>query len=381
MKKKFLSFILFSALLVSMIPMSAYAASESNPSQNQDQLVEAYNNILETFSKAENGQYIYPEEYAGAYIDNGLLNICVTENSDAIRNEYLQASGFPSSINFVVKDFNLHYLENLADQVRNMKDEDIRTVAVIQKSNIVDVGTDGNVDQVKNDILSMIPAVSNSISTTDIPLTVTYKSFNISAPNENDDNQIVPYAIPTLIGGTTLSSNGCRFTLGICGKYNGNPAVLTCGHGQAVGKSVTANGSVIGSVVKVNYSSRGYYDYSIIQLNSSAAAKATNKVKTQSSSQTITSINKSSVEGMTVNRYGSTSGFKTGTVLATDMSVTYENVVCYGLVEVSADSTSQPGDSGGPVYYGSNLYGIVKGHSSTGVWYYSPSGAVSGFSL
>ena len=331
MKKKFLSFILFSALLVSMIPMSAYAASESNPSQNQDQLVEAYNNILETFSKAENGQYIYPEEYRS--------------------------------------------------QVRNMKDEDIRTVAVIQKSNIVDVGTDGNVDQVKNDILSMIPAVSNSISTTDIPLTVTYKSFNISAPNENDDNQIVPYAIPTLTGGTTLSSNGCRFTLGICGKYNGNPAVLTCGHGQAVGKSVTANGSVIGSVVKVNYSSRGYYDYSIIQLNSSAAAKATNKVKTQSSSQTITSINKSSVEGMTVNRYGSTSGFKTGTVLATDMSVTYENVVCYGLVEVSADSTSQPGDSGGPVYYGSNLYGIVKGHSSTGVWYYSPSGAVSGFSL
>lgn len=50
-------------------------------------------------------------------------------------------------------------------------------------------------------------------------------------------------------------------------------------------------------------------------------------------------------------------------------------------IEVSSDSTPQPGDSGGPVYYGSNLYGIIKGYISSGVWYYSPSGAVTGFSL
>lgn len=92
-------------------------------------------------------------------------------------------------------------------------------------------------------------------------------------------------------------------------------------------------------------------------------------------------INQTSIEGMTVKRYGRTSGYKTGVVISTNMSGTFNGNVCYGLVEVSSDSTPQPGNSGGPVYYGSNLYGIIKGYISSGVWYYSPSGAVRGFSL
>ena len=382
MKKKVLSFILVTMLVVMMLPMSAYAASESD--FQQDQLVEAYNNIIENFSKDESGQYIYPNEYAGAYIENGLLNICLTEDNDEIRNKYLSESGSPESIQFVIKGFNLNYLNNLADQVRNIEGEDILTVAVIQKSNSVDVGTNKDVNQVKNDILSALPVTFNNTLLTlpeDIPLNVTYQNLETSIQRDDNTYQVQPYAIPTLMGGLAFSSNQHGFTLGICGKYNGNSAILTCGHSQQVGKSVTVNGSVIGSIVKVNWSSSGYYDYAIIQLNSNAAAKVTNKVKTQSGTQTITSINKSSVEGMKVNRYGKTSGFKTGTVLATNISTTLDGVVCYGLVEVSADSTPQPGDSGGPVYYGSNFYGTVTGYNTSGVWFYSPSGAVPGFSL
>ena len=130
MKKKVLSFILVNILVVMMIPMSAYAASEAD--FQQDQLVEAYNNIIENFSKDESGQYIYPNEYAWSYIENWLLNIWLTEYNDEIRNKYLSESGSPEIIQFVIKGFNLNYLNNLADQFRNIEGEDILTVAVIQ---------------------------------------------------------------------------------------------------------------------------------------------------------------------------------------------------------------------------------------------------------
>ncbi len=80
------------------------------------------------------------------------------------------------------------------------------------------------------------------------------------------------------------------------------------------------------------------------------------------------------VVGETVRRSGSTTGPHSGTVLATDVSVTYPDGTVDGLIET--DVCAEPGDSGGSLYTGSTALGLTSGGSGNcttgGTTFYQP---------
>lgn len=57
---------------------------------NQVNALNNYQNLINAFSKDASGFPIYPDEYAGAYIKDGILFIQLTDTSAAIQNQYIQ---------------------------------------------------------------------------------------------------------------------------------------------------------------------------------------------------------------------------------------------------------------------------------------------------
>lgn len=381
--KRLLLFIISSSILCTGF-ISANAINDSDAFTVEDSLIEAYNHILSSFERDSNNQYVYPDEYAGAYIEDLKLYICVTHLNDNIKNNYFSSAKTTNNIEFVVKPYSLNDLNILISQIETSNIDNISTICVIQKNNSIRIGTSNtDINSFEKQLLSSFPAPSrNQIQAKTLPIEIVYSpQLNLELPDKQDST-IVPTALPSLVGGIKLSlSDGSYFSLGLCGKYNGKPAILTCGHMQTVGSSVYVNSQKIGTFVKVNWPTSGYYDYGIIELTSAASQFSTNKVKTASSTQAITSTNYSSVEGMSIQRYGCRTGYGTGTVSATNMSVTYGGHLIHGLVEVGTTTSINSGDSGGSVYSGNKFYGVIKGHNGSNLFYYSPSGVVSGFSV
>lgn len=81
-----------------------------------------------------------------------------------------------------------------------------------------------------------------------------------------DGSALVPNA--TLMGGTALTG----YTLGVCGRYNGQPAFAMCGHGLAKGDKIkyAENNSVIGTVSEQCYENDKYGDYAIVSITDSS---------------------------------------------------------------------------------------------------------------
>ncbi|MDQ7905795.1 S1 family peptidase [Phytohabitans sp. ZYX-F-186] len=78
--------------------------------------------------------------------------------------------------------------------------------------------------------------------------------------------------------------------------------------------------------------------------------------------------------GAGVCRYGNTTGWRCGTVLAKNVTVSYAGGVLHGLTRTSV--CSEPGDSGGPFMAGSQAQGITSGGSGNctagGTTYFQP---------
>ena len=51
----------------------------------QDRAVEANDMIYSSFAYSSNGMWIYPDDFAGTYIDNNILHVCLnTENENNV---------------------------------------------------------------------------------------------------------------------------------------------------------------------------------------------------------------------------------------------------------------------------------------------------------
>ena len=73
-------------------------------------------------------------------------------------------------------------------------------------------------------------------------------------------------------------------------------------------------------------------------------------------------------------RRGSTSGTHSGTVTALNQTVNYSEGSVSGMIQTTV--CAEPGDSGGPLYAGSNALGLTSGGSgdctSGGVTFFQP---------
>lgn len=363
MKKK--AIIVLAALMSLGWPAQAFAVSTEQVDEMialEYPLVLAYNDMLDGFEK-ENGEIQYPDDYAGAYIEDCVLHICLTEVSPE-REEYYKELCGQIDPEFEVKSYSRDQLQEIRDVIEEKNIDDIVSVGLSEKDNEIIVGVLNDYENVRDEIYSALPQVMEVGEMNELPINIIER-----------EPMIMDVALK---GGMQLTNErGGKFTLGISGTYKGDDALLTCGHAfETTGEEVYYNGDLIGTVTKRRYGDSDYYDYAVVKITKSGFS-ITNKL---ASGTVIKSISKLPVEGMTVKKYGSKTGITQGIVTAVDVAYEGEHGdVTYGLMEASF--TTEKGDSGGPVYASSNMYGTVTGHIIGGPSYFSPSGAVSGFDI
>ena len=170
-----------------------------------------------------------------------------------------------------------------------------------------------------------------------------------------------------VLGGTEIMVGRDTCTAGICGYYMGNKALVTCGHGSIeVGDTVkfTSNYSAIGTVDYVQYSNGESGDFSIITLNDDADLSH----KIGSSDYGYITVTKGThlapAVGTYITRYGDNTGYSSGTVEATNITVTTDQwVTVRGLTraQITSGRGSELGDSGGPYVLAGAFCGVHHG--------------------
>ena len=118
------------------IPLEVRQAME-----NQIDALYSYQKLYDSFGKDDVGLPIYPDEYAGAYIEDGNLIIQLTDNSTAMRNKYLQICETDLKIDFkdqLVGPSALAYSEDQIAPIKILSDFAKDHPALVLKVGIVD---------------------------------------------------------------------------------------------------------------------------------------------------------------------------------------------------------------------------------------------------
>ena len=364
--------------IVSMCYTSFAANGQNDPTQETDfekkvplevqeamekqiPALEEYFKLISRFEKDEFGIPKYPENYAGEYInsENKLVVHLTHEFSDAEILSYLKS----------VPIIKIEYVTNSYNELLSQ-----RKIADNLYASGVHIVSDG-IDIIDN--IYRIEVLKEDLE-------IVQKTYS--------DNSLVlfeegTYAQPlySLTGGDKIynEDTGSSMSMGICGTYNGNNAILTCGHGNEYLnwqqrypyiQYKTLNHR-IGQVVfqrantdQYNYGLSSLGDFAIVSITSSDTM--TNDVWVGGD---IIGTYSSVPVGTIVYKFGYAAGYAWGSVTSTGMRRTYvgSNYTYYtvdGLYQIPVQNSSNTqaidlGDSGGPVwrtYSGGNyLHGIV----------------------
>lgn len=353
------------------------------------------NSFIDQYGEIDGQPACYPENYAGAYInDGGKLVIQITNAVDRI---------IPNAQ--VLQDYSVRIdLNKTKEQDKEFKAESIEEVVIFEQvahslnelnGMLVDSVISVNkqfpvvgyyVDTLNNavNIILEKDVYKMAANTTDI-----YKSaFNKEIPLVFEVGEISEPSYNHMGGqGYYYHGSGGGTSLGFTGWYNGIRAYLTCGHTSAykVGDTAEYNSTAIGTVAAKQWSNNGSGDWGIVNINNSETISGLVK---QNYSGTIVGKIKARVNSVPVNtivyRFGNTTQvWSTLQVKAIGVSKawldtpTNSTYTIKGLVNctLKVGSASQPGDSGGPfVIANGNDYsavGTTTGESG-GLAYYSP---------
>lgn len=358
------------AVLESKIP---YEVREKM--SNQTDALRSYQNIIDSFAKDENGLSIYPIEYAGAFIDNEKLVIQLTDCSETFQDKYLQFCENDEKISFKEVQYSLNDLLSYESYALDMAKNGYNVIGygICEKENSFEIYLDSSIEK---DASAKYDLIGERL---ELPINISYQEPVISCA--------------TMWGGDAIynEDTGSSMTVGICGTYNGQNALLTCGHGnEEVGiifpryPYITYGGTRIGQVSyqRANTSSLetgvdSLGDFAIVSLNSDVTT--TNKIY---GALNVVGTYSSLPEGTTIYKYGKTSGLSYGTITQSSISYAIEYsdglwTVYYvrGLYKSSMQNSDgthaiEAGDSGGPVYIkdGANylLHGIVTARQDPG---------------
>lgn len=163
-----------------------------------------------------------------------------------------------------------------------------------------------------------------------------------------------------IAGGQAIYAGGGRCSLGFNVRSGSTYYALTAGHctdSASTWYTNSANTALLGSRAG---SSFPVNDYGLIRHSNSAAADG--RVYLYNGSyRDITSAANPSV-GQSVQRSGSTTGLRSGTVTGLNATVNYGGGdVVYGMIQTNV--CAEPGDSGGPLFSGSTALGLTSGGS------------------
>lgn len=341
----------------------------------QKQAVEA-NEILMQYFFAEGWVLEYPDYFGGCYIEDNILHIILVEPTteelkilDAILSDYQNA------IIFEYGSYSQASIQDYADSTAaELKEQGLRVThwyVEVESGNVI------------------IGVVSDDIDSANVKVAeIQNYTFRSSTPKiVIEEGEYTSTASDPVIGGSTIVIGFSSRSAGTCGYYEGNNALVTCGHGNTTtGSAVRLNGTQIGTVVDVQYADGQAGDYSIIELDS---AQMSHKIGSSKDGLiTITGgTYLSPAVGTYVTKYGYKTGYSHGTVTATNVSISPgTDMTISGMTKVSISSGkgSEPGDSGGPYLAGNAFCGVHHGVStsdSTTV-YFTPYSLISqgGFS-
>jgi streptogrisin D len=173
------------------------------------------------------------------------------------------------------------------------------------------------------------------------------------------DIQRVPGRFTTRIsGGDAIWGSQGRCSLGFHVTDGSSNFFLTAGHCTDIISSWFADQGLsqhVGDTVDGSFPGDDYGLSTMVADGGSGDVNLYN-----GSFQDITSA-RDAVEGEQVFRSGSTTGLHDGTVLATNVSVTYPQGRVDGLIQT--DVCAEPGDSGGSLFSGSDAIGLTSGGS------------------
>ena len=160
-------------------------------------------------------------------------------------------------------------------------------------------------------------------------------------------------------------------TLSCCGTYNGNDAILTCGHyTQAYGDQIryaSNSGSVIGTVVKHRFNNDLKGDFEIVSVNTSlfdtTRSMASYRIYDGYISEAVEDVNICYYSRVYSGEYSGTVNARNIDVYAKETPQSTTTVHIFGMskIKLSLANNITQGDSGGPVYRVDNNYAVYCG--------------------
>ncbi|WP_437020915.1 S1 family peptidase [Streptomyces sp. enrichment culture] len=161
---------------------------------------------------------------------------------------------------------------------------------------------------------------------------------------------------PLLAGGDAILGGGGRCSLGFNVVRNGRPYFLTAGHcTEAAFLWSDSSGRRIGRTAASRFPGD---DYGLVRYFPGVEHPSEVNLY-DGTAQEITGAAEA-VVGMRVTRSGSTTRVRSGTVTGLDATVDYGNGdVVTGLIQT--DVCAEPGDSGGPLFTGTDAIGLTSG--------------------
>ncbi|MGW0466630.1 S1 family peptidase [Streptomyces sp. NPDC003027] len=176
-----------------------------------------------------------------------------------------------------------------------------------------------------------------------------------------------------IAGGQAIYAGGGRCSLGFNVRSGSTYYALTAGHCTNIGSTWytnSANTTLLGTRTGSSFPNN---DYGIIR-HSNASAADGRVYLYNGSYRDITGAGNAYV-GQSVQRSGSTTGLRGGTVTGLNATVNYGNGdVVYGMIQTNV--CAEPGDSGGALFSGTTALGLTSGGSgncsSGGTTFFQP---------
>lgn len=119
----------------------------------QYEAVTAYQRLWESFETADNGDVIYPDDYAGSYIDDKNYFVVVLTTEDTSAYEYLQEEF--SCVLFKKAQYSLSYMlsvqDSIYDELTEEQQKALTCTGVNQQDNYVSVEFDDTLAELPED--------------------------------------------------------------------------------------------------------------------------------------------------------------------------------------------------------------------------------------
>jgi streptogrisin D len=222
-----------------------------------------------------------------------------------------------------------------------------RVQAALNAAGNVPTGASWGVDVASNTVLVSVPAGRGAA------FVARARSFGSAVRVERTP------AVRTqaFYGGQAIYRGGSRCSAGFNTRSgSGRNYVLTAGHCTDLGGTwTTSSGQTIGPVAASSFPGN---DYGAIRISNPASLDPRGGVLHYGAFRDITGASRVPV-GTTACKTGSTTGTTCGQVQAYNVTVRYAEGTVYGLTRTNI--CTQPGDSGGPLYYNSLAQGITSG--------------------